>query len=84
MGADRGTLPLAVALHLFLELPVGLDHAAFIAGVIAFAIGAFLVLSADDGEDRPKPMDQIEPPPWWPDFERDFRAYARSRRRMHV
>jgi hypothetical protein len=29
-------------------------------------------------------MDELEPPPWWPDFERDFRAYARSRRRMYV
>lgn len=22
------------------------------------------------------PADEPEPPPWWPDFEREFRAYA--------
>jgi hypothetical protein len=83
-GLVAGPLPVAVALHLSLALPVVVDQAAFIVGVIAFAIGAFLVLSADDGKDRPEPMDELEPPPWWPDFERDFRAYARSRRRTHV
>jgi hypothetical protein len=77
-------LPLAVALHVLLEPLVVVDQAAFVVGVVAFAIGAFLVLSADDGEERPEPMDEFEPPPWWPDFERDFRAYARSRRPTHV
>ena len=24
----------------------------------------------------PPPAGEPEPPPWWPDFERDFRAYA--------
>ena len=28
-----------------------------------------------DGPGGP-PADEPEPPPWWPDFERDFRAYA--------
>ena len=27
------------------------------------------------GPGRP-PADEPEPPPWWPEFERDFRAYA--------
>ena len=29
----------------------------------------------DGGPGRP-PADEPEPPPWWPEFERDFRAYA--------
>jgi len=28
----------------------------------------------DGGVGRPRTPD--EPPPWWPDFERDFRAYS--------
>ena len=75
-------LPLAVAVHLVFSLPVALDQAAFVVGVAAFALGAFLVLSADEGEDRREPIDELEPPPWWPDFERDFRAYARRRPRV--
>ena len=28
-----------------------------------------------EGGDGP-PAEEPEPPPWWPDFEREFRAYA--------
>ena len=75
-------LPLAVALHLLLPLPVALEQAAFIGGVVAFAVGAVLVLSVRTTAGiSHRPSDDLEPPPWWPEFERDFRAYARERSR---
>ena len=74
-------LPLTVALHLLLPLPVLLGQAAFVGGVVAFAVGAVLVLRADDRGDQSPSSDDLEPPPWWPEFERDFRAYARERPR---
>jgi hypothetical protein len=85
-GLIAGPLPLAVALHLFVPLPTGLNQAAFIAGVIAFAVGAILVLGEDEREERSDPDAELEPeqPPWWPDFERGFRAYARSRSRPRI
>ncbi len=78
-------LPLAVALHLFVWPASAFDHLAFVAGVVAFAAGAFLVLPSDDRDDRREESDDQDPPPWWPDFDRDFRAYARtSRPRVHA
>ncbi|SRR6266540_5109062 len=67
-------LPFAVFLHLALELPQTTDQTLFIAGVVAFAVGAALVLGADDEEDWREPTD--DSPPWWPAFEREFRDYA--------
>ena len=77
-------LPLAVALHLFLPLPADVDQAAFVGGAVAFAVGAVLVLRADDRGDQSQSNDDLEPPPWWPEFERDIRAYARGRPRATV
>lgn len=79
-----GPLPLAVVVHLLLPLPVDVDQAAFVAGVAAFALGAVLVMRADDHGDQSQPTDDVEPPPWWPEFERDFRTYARTRPRTRV
>jgi hypothetical protein len=71
-------LPLAVALHLFLWPASIFDRIAFVLGVVAFGAGALLVLASDDeGEQLELPEDP-DPAPWWPDFERDFRAYARA------
>jgi hypothetical protein len=67
-------LPLAVMLHLLLPLSIGVDEALFVAGVVAFAAGAFLLLGRDD-DDRLRRGDDLEPP-WWPEFERDFRRYS--------
>lgn len=69
-------LPLVVGIETFAPLPRLLADAAFVAGLAAFALGALLVLRHEDGDDR---RGDAEPdsPPWWPDFERDFRAYAR-------
>ncbi|HEX6663505.1 MAG TPA: hypothetical protein VF025_07490 [Gaiellaceae bacterium] len=79
-------LPLAVALHLTLRLPGTADQAAFLAGVAAFALGAALVLRADEGDDWGEEHED-DSPPWWPAFEREFRVYARTsppRRRSKV
>ena len=76
-------LPLAVGLVTFASPPRVLADAAFVAGLVAFAIGVLLVLSADDGDGREGDVDP-ESPPWWPDFEREFRAYARRSSRPRV
>jgi hypothetical protein len=60
-------------------LPTALDQGLFVAGVVAFAIGAIIVLgSREDGwsEERDE-----ESPPWWPAFERDLRDYELEQRR---
>jgi hypothetical protein len=59
-------LPLAVA--------VQLDAVAFVAGTVAFAVGGLLVLPWPDDEGRGEPG--ADEPPWWPDFDQKFRAYA--------
>jgi len=71
-----GPLPLAVALHAAGRLPPTTDQVAFLSAVAAFAIGAALILSVDDEEDQRGDADD-DSPPWWPEFEREFRAYAR-------
>jgi hypothetical protein len=81
-----GPLPLAVALHAAGRLPPTADQVTFLSAVAAFAIGAALVLSVDDEEDQRGDADD-DSPPWWPEFEREFRAYARrppARRRTII
>jgi hypothetical protein len=73
-------LPAAVALHLALALPQATDQVMFLVGVAAFAIGAALVLGADDEDDWSHDGD--DSPPWWPDFERQLRDYERDRDRL--
>jgi hypothetical protein len=75
-----GPLPLAVALHAAGRLPPTTDQVAFLSA------GAALVLSVDDEEDQRGDADD-DSPPWWPEFEREFRAYARrppTRRRTII
>ena len=76
-------LPLAVAIEAFASPPRVLADAAFVAGLAAFAVGAFLVLSREDEDDLRGDPDP-DSPPWWPAFERDFRAYARRSTRPRV
>jgi len=73
-------LPLAVALHLLLPLSIAVDEAIFVAGVVAFAAGALLVLGRDD-DDGDKPPEDDADPPWWPEFERELRIYSTTRPR---
>ena len=71
-------LPAAVAAHLATNLPTTLDQSLFVGGVVAFAIGAIIVLGTrEDGwsEERDE-----ESPPWWPAFERDLREYELEQR----
>jgi hypothetical protein len=48
------------------------------------SITTFLALRAPGDEGGggggPEPPDEDPEPPWWPEFERDFRAYARGPR----
>jgi hypothetical protein len=76
-------LPLVVASRLAVpSSPVG-GQTAFVCGVLAFAVGAVLVMSSrDDKDDSGEP--DGGPEPWWPDFEREFRAYARRQSRPRI
>ena len=56
--------------------PAPADQLTFLSAVAAFAIGATLVLSFDAEEDKRGDADD-DSPPWWPEFEREFSAYAR-------
>jgi hypothetical protein len=73
-------LPLAVVLHLFVWPTSAVDRIAFVLGVIAFGAGALIVLPRDDKGKQPKLPDDPDPAPRWPDFEREFRAYAQATR----
>jgi hypothetical protein len=70
-------LPGAVVLHLLRAVPQATDQTLFVLGIVSFAIGAALVLGSKDDEDWRSAVD--DSPPWWPEFEREFRAYSRVR-----
>ena len=77
-------LPSVVACRVALpSAPFG-GQAAFACGALAFAVGAVLVLSGHG--DDPDTVKELEPgpAPWWPDFEREFRAYERAQSRPRV
>ncbi len=76
-------LPLAVSVETLASPPRVLADAAFVGGLAAFALGTLLVLRREDGDDR---RGDAEPdgPSWWPDFEREFRSYARRSSRPRV
>jgi hypothetical protein len=78
-------LPLVVSMRFgFPSAPLG-GQTAFVAGVVAFAVGALLVLCNHDDTKDDFIETSPDPAPWR-DFERQFRAYARtqSRRRVRV
>jgi hypothetical protein len=76
-------LPLVAGIEVFAPPPPVFAEAAFVAAVAAFAVGALLVLSGEGGDDHRGDADP-ESPPWWPEFEREFRAYARRSSRPRV
>jgi hypothetical protein len=45
------------------------------------SVTAYLVLRRPDGGDDGGSGPEAPEPPWWPEFERQFRDYARQRRR---
>lgn len=69
-------LPLAVALQLTGQLSAADAQPAFLAGLAAFAVGAFLILATADDDDEDWSEADDRSPPWWPDFERAFRDYT--------
>jgi hypothetical protein len=73
-------LPIAVTLHVVLPLSPTVDEAIFVAGAVAFAAGALVVLGRDDGDADEPPEDDADPP-WWPEFERQLRIYSTTRPR---
>ena len=71
---------LALGVALVATLAFAARRAAFVvAGVACFAVSAALVLAGDESDDLGGSEDPE--PRWWPDFERDFRAYGRPRTR---
>lgn len=70
-------LPAAVVLHVLRAVPQTTDQTLFVIGVISFAVGAALLLGSKDDEDWRHAHD--DSPPWWPEFEREFRTYSRTR-----
>lgn len=69
-------LPFAVGIHLKGGIPQVVDQSIFLLGVVAFAVGAALILTADDDDDFRRENGD-DSPPWWPEFEREFHEYAR-------
>lgn len=73
-------LPLAVAMHLVADLPQAVDQAAFLAGVMLFAVGAALILGKNEEDWHDEGVGD-ETPPWWPAFERELREYEKDANR---
>jgi hypothetical protein len=78
-------LPVVVSTRLgFPSAPLG-GQTAFVAAVVAFAVGALLVLCSDSDAEEDVIETSPDPAPW-PEFERQFRAYAgtQARRRVRI
>jgi hypothetical protein len=69
-------LPVAVVVEVLAPLRPALAEITFVVGIVAFATGSLLVVRHGDGGGH-REDGEPETPPWWPDFEREFRAYAR-------
>ncbi len=76
-------LPLVVGVHELLPAHPAGGEGAFLAAIAAFAVGAVLILARDEDDDRDGELG-TGPAPWWPEFERDFRAYARRESRPRI
>jgi uncharacterized membrane protein len=74
-----GPLPAAVGLHLAGILSPNVDQIAFLGSVLAFAVGAALLLGKAEDEDEDWRESGDDSPPWWPEFERELRDYERDR-----
>jgi hypothetical protein len=71
-------LPLAVGVQLTGLVSQGLAQIFFVLGVVAFGVGAVLILTED--EEGWRDGEEDESPPWWPAFERELREWERGRR----
>jgi hypothetical protein len=54
---------------------------ALLSVAIVLSLTTFLLLRASGGDDDGGDGREPPEPPWWPEFERAFRDYARTRRR---
>jgi hypothetical protein len=82
LSVSTGHVVLGLIGRLVLDVPgSGLFFGLCAALTLAVAaIGARLVRPRRPPEDPGEPRgDEPEPPPWWPEFEREFRAYAARR-----
>jgi hypothetical protein len=73
-------LPTVVGVRLFLPGHTAGGEAAFVLAIVAFAVGAVVILARDDEDDHYGEMDS-SPAPWWPEFERQFRTYEKRQSR---
>jgi hypothetical protein len=73
-------LPLTVGFRLFMPSHPAGGEAPFVLSVVAFAFGAVLILARGSEGNSQADGDTV-PAPWWPEFEREFRDYARRQSR---
>ena len=80
LGVSAGHVSLGLVAHFALGVPGALLFFGLCAAVtLALALLAAPLLCPRRPPDGPGGLrrgDDPEPPPWWPGFERDFRAYA--------
>ena len=79
LAVSAGHVALGLVGRLALEVPGSLLFFGLCAALtLAVALAAARLVRPQEPPDDPgrPPDDDPEPPPWWPDFERDFRAYA--------
>jgi hypothetical protein len=72
-------LPAAVGIQLTGLLSPGLNQILFLVGVVAFGVGAVLILTED--EEGWREANEDDSPPWWPAFERDLQQWEREQER---
>jgi hypothetical protein len=72
-----GALLLAVPAALWQVAVLPTRSEVFLVAFALLLLGALLIVG-NDPDDEPRADD--DEPPWWPSFEHDFWAYARSRR----
>jgi hypothetical protein len=78
-GVSVGYVVLGVVGAVVLNVPgaeLFFGLAAVMTLVLAFVAAPLLRPRRDDGDGGIGTSPPDEPPPWWPDFEREFRAYA--------
>ena len=82
LGAAFVSLALGIALVCAATpgTSVATKSALFLCSFVLMLVGAALVLrdSDDPSDDQPRDWTDGEPP-WWPEFEKGFRSYARRR-----
>jgi hypothetical protein len=75
-------LPAAIAIHLSVLHSGRLDQALFISALLAFALGAMLVLAGDSDDEGGR--DDEPEPHWWPAFEQSLHDYTSTSQKERV